>query len=175
MEEEKKIIPVNRKLAFIVSDTLRAIRSNFDTQNIYPYEVYPGYREKNAKADKGSWKSTGRAYRTLRGRILSDKIDDIHLDFTYMYYMRFVDMGVGKNRPLDKVSTQLDARHDVRYVTRWDPGAGFTHRPSLRMEFKYQARRLENYWYNQYDMAIRAVVLGTLDGLEINIGEEKDG
>ena len=36
MEEDKKIISVNRKVAFIVSDTLTALKENFEiTENIY--------------------------------------------------------------------------------------------------------------------------------------------
>ena len=171
MEEDKKIISVNRKVAFIVSDTLTALKENFDTQRIYPFEVYPGYKEKNEKVKKG-WKSTGCAYRSFRGEVLSSKIDDVHIRFTYMYYMRFVDMGVGKGRKIGDVNTQLDASRKVRYVRIWNAAKGETHRPALMMEYKRQSKRLESYWIKAFEEAAMFTIMRTLDGMEINIGEE---
>lgn len=59
-----KPISARQKLEFIIQEALEAIENNFETQKIFPYEVYPGYREINEEAGTGSWKSTG------KGRLL---------------------------------------------------------------------------------------------------------
>lgn len=156
-------IPARKKLEYIIQETLEAIENNFETQGIFPYEVYPGYRKINEEAGTGSWKSTGKGMQSFRGQILADKVSNSRIDFWYDRHLDFVDMGVGKGRPISKVERTLSADYKIRYM-EWNAKEGSTQRPAIAMEFRHQARRMQNYWANRFKYDAQCVLVFGIEG-----------
>ena len=172
-----KPIPISKKLELWTKETLEALRRNFRTQGIFPVgEVYGGWFEKNANTKGSTWHSTGAGFDSFYFHVLhaSEQFDvgvrDWGVEYVYDYYLKFVDMGVGKDRPIDKVNRRLSATHDVRYMSSWNPSEGSTQRPAIMMEFRYQAARMRRYMANRYKYDAQVLVLNTIDGLDIDIG-----
>ena len=172
-----KPIPISEKLRLWAHDTLEAIEKNFHTQGIFPSsEVYAGWFEKNAMASGSSWQSTGAGFDSFYFHVLhaSEQFDvgvrDWAIEFMYNYYLNFVDMGVGRGRPIQKVQRTLSADRDIRYMSSWNPKEGSTQRPAIAMEFRHQATRMRNYMANRYKYDAQVLVLNVLDGLDVNIG-----
>lgn len=159
----RRPIPARKKLEMIIQDTLEAIENNFETQKIFPYEVYPGYREINEEAGTGSWKSTGKGMHSFRGQVLADKVSNSRIDFWYDRHLDFVDMGVGKGRPIDKVERRLSADHKIRYM-EWNAKEGSTQRPAIAIEFRHQTRRMRNYWANRFRFDAQCILVMGLEG-----------
>lgn len=165
-----KPIPAGEKLRLLVLETLEAIARNFHTQGIFPYEVYSGYRKKNMEARKGQWRSTGAAFDSFYFQIndalqASDvSVREARIDFFFNYYLKFVDMGVGRGRPISKVKREIDADFNIRYM-EWNSQEGSTQRPAIMMEFRHQARRMRNYWANRYLYEAQAVLVEGLAGI----------
>lgn len=171
--EYHKPIPAGRKLRYVAYDTLAAIFRNFKTQGIFPYEVYPGYLEQNAKAKGSSWKSTGAGFDSFYFQLKDATHDydigvrEARIDFFFDYYLKFVDMGVGKDRPIGKVKRNLNADHDIRYMA-WNSEEGSTQRPAIMMEFRYQTSRLARYWEKYYKYEGQWIVVSGLEGVTGN-------
>ena len=172
-----KPMPIGQKLQIWAHETLEAIHKNFKTQGIFPEEeVYPGWNAKNAAVRGDSWHSTGAGFDSFYFHILhaAEQLDvgvrDWAVDFMYNYYLNFVDMGVGKGRPISKVNRTLAADHDIRYMSSWNPAEGSTQRPAIAMEFRHQAERMRKYMANRYKYDAQVIVINALDGLEINLG-----
>lgn len=172
-------IPIGEKLRLWAHETLEAIHQNFHTQGIFPAaEVYPGYMDKNAHARGSSWRSTGYGFDSFYFQILhaSEMLDvgvrDWAVEFTYAAYLDFVDMGVGKGRPISMVNRTLSAQHDLRYMSSWNPSEGSTQRPAIAMEFRHQAERMRRYSANRFKYDAQAVIVRSLGNLNINIGGE---
>lgn len=172
-----KPMPIGQKLNIWAHETLEAIHKNFKTQGIFPEgEVYPGWFQKNAAIRGSSWQSTGHGYDSFYFHILhaSEMLDvgvrDWAVDFMYNYYLNFVDMGVGRNRPISKVNRTLSADHDLRYMDSWNPKEGSTQRPAIAMEFRHQATRMRNYMANRYKYDVQVMIVNVLDGTEIQLG-----
>ena len=170
-------MPIGEKLQILAHETLEAIHKNFKTQGIFPEdEVYPGWAAKNAAIKGDSWKSTGAGFDSFYFHILhaSEALDvsvrDWAVEFMYNYYLNFVDMGVGKGRPISKVNRTLAADHDIRYMSSWNPSEGSTQRPAIAMEFRHQAERMRRYMANRYKYDAQVMLMNSLDGFEANIG-----
>lgn len=140
------------KMKLMAGDTMEHIQHGFDVQKVFPIgEVYPGWFNKNASriGDK-AWKSTGEAAQTMRWQthFVSGKGDfpsEIHLLYFFRNYIGFVDYGVGKGRPLDKVQHSKEARRNERYIDAWTPKSGKTHRPIFRKELRHLRTRAANW------------------------------
>lgn len=158
-----KPISARKKLEFIIQEALEAIENNFETQKIFPYEVYPGYREINEEAGTGSWKSTGKGMESFRGQVIADKVSTSRIDFWYDRHLDFVDMGVGKGRPISKVERRLSADYKIRYM-EWDAKQGSTQRPAISMEFRHQTRRMQRYWANRFKFDAQCVLVFGIEG-----------
>lgn len=165
-----KPIPAGQKLRLLAYDTLEAIARNFKTQGIFPYEVYKGYMAENAKAKSSSWKSTGAGFDSFYFQLQDAARDsdigvrEARIDFFFDYYLKFVDMGVGKGRPIQKVKRTLSADHDIRYLA-WNSQEGSTQRPAIMMEFRYQANRMMKYFATRYKYDAQAIVISGLEGI----------
>lgn len=173
-----KPMPIGHKLRIWAHETLEAIHKNFKTQGIFPEsEVYPGWFDKNSTVYGNSWKSTGAGFDSFYFHILnaSEELDvgvrDWAVEFMYNYYLNFVDMGVGKGRPISKVQRTLSADHDIRYMSSWNPSEGSTQRPAIAMEFRHQAERMRKYMANRYKYEAQIGIINVLDGLEVNLGQ----
>lgn len=172
-----KPIPISEKIRLWTHETLEAIQKNFKTQGIFPSsEVYAGWFEKNAQASGSSWQSTGAGFDSFYFHVLHASQDfdvgvrDFAVEFMYNYYLNFVDMGVGRGRPIQKVQRTLSADRDIRYMSSWNPAEGSTQRPAIAMEFRHQASRMRKYMANRYKYDAQVIVLNVIDGLDINIG-----
>lgn len=171
-------ISIGQKLQIWAHETLEAIHKNFKTQGIFPEEeVYPGWNAKNAAVRGDSWKSTGQGFDSFYFHILhaSESLDvgvrDWAVEFMYNYYLNFVDMGVGKNRPISKVNRTLSADHDIRYMSSWNPAEGSTQRPAIAMEFRHQTARMRTYMANRYGYEAQILLMNSLDGFEVEMGK----
>lgn len=173
-----KPLPISQKIRLWAEETLQAIEKNFQTQGIFPAsEVYTGWFEKNEQQKGSHWYSTGAGFDSFYFHVLHASQDfdvgvrDFAIEFMYNYYLNFVDMGVGKGRPISKVKRTLSADRDIRYMASWNPSEGSTQRPAIAMEFRHQATRMRKYMANRYKYDAQVVVLNVLDGLNINIGD----
>lgn len=169
---------IGQKLQIWAHETLEAIHKNFKTQGIFPEdEVYPGWFAKNAAVKGSSWQSTGAGFDSFHFHILhaSESLEvgvrDWAVEFMYNYYLNFVDMGVGKGRPISKVNRTLSADRDIRYMSSWNPKEGSTQRPAIAMEFRHQAERMRKYMANRYNYEAQVLLMNALDGFDVNIGQ----
>lgn len=175
--EYHKPMPISRKLRLWATDTLQAIQKNFKTQGIFPSgEVYAGWFEKNENSSGSSWHSTGAGFDSFYFHILhaSEDFDvgvrDWAVEFMYNFYLNFVDMGVGRGRPISKVQRTLSADHDIRYMGGWDAEEGSTQRPAIAMEFRHQQVRMRMYMEQYYKVRAQVLVLNAIDGIQVDIG-----
>lgn len=173
----KRSVPISEKLKSWTAETLEAIRHNFKVQHIYPAgEVYAGWFQKNDNAPGSSWHSTGSGFTSFYGSILRASQDfdvgvrEWAVEFVYDYYLKFVDMGVGRGRTIQMVNRRLSADHEIRYMSSWNPKEGSTQRPAIQMEFRFQTGRMRRYMASRYKYEAQVVVLNAIDGLAIDVG-----
>lgn len=165
-----KPIPIGEKLQYMGEETIEAIRKNFKTQGIYPFEAYPGYLDRNSKTSSRSWRSSGAAFDSFYFQIQDAanswdiSVRDARIDFFFNYYMKFVDMGVNKHTRIGDVNRTLTADHNIKYM-EWLGNRGSTQRPAIMMEFRHQARRLGYYMANRYKYDVQIGVIETLEDL----------
>lgn len=124
-----------------------------------PYQSYRFINEKN-KGKKDAWVSTGAAAKELYARVWNAASGDTaKVTFFYKNYLDYVQWGVGKGRHLADVKERnMKARFNKVLVPWGTPRSLMTpdqrkmakkgdtsrrSRPSLKMEFRHQARRLE--------------------------------
>lgn len=157
---------LDQKMELMAKDTIEALRKNFKTQAIFPFEVYPGYKAKNSKAKKGSWKSTGAAYDSFYFQVKDATETEVRMDFFYNYYLNFVDIGVGSGRKAGDVMRDNTASVDLRY-TNWNPKQGRTHRPAISMEFRHLSGRLALYFKKRYQREAEFTILNAF-GIEMD-------
>jgi len=157
-----------RVISKFKEDTLRQFGLAFKTQRVFPYEPYPGYLKKNEQ-EKGDWKSTGRGIRSFEGEVLSASEDEIAIRLSYLAYLDYVNVGVGRGRFADDVVRQRDARYNRRYTSKWMPRQGFTHRPITGISYRHLARRMENFMMQWHGKRMDAIFDETLTIDNINI------
>lgn len=165
-------LPLRYVANMFKEQTLDAIENNLMTQKIWPYEVYPGYKMTNdRRKQEGGWFSTGQGARSFEGHVVEADEDKgrVTLSFRYNEYMKFVDMGVGAGRKADDVERAKKANYKRRYINKWIPSAGVSHRPAISMEFRHLASRLQSYCYDFYGNELEYRVLNTFDGLGVVI------
>jgi len=162
---------LRRTITQFHKDTLEQIDINLATQQVWPTEVYPGYRLINAKRKRrGEWYSTGKGARSFRGRIVSaDEMGDITLEYSYLQYMQFAEIGVGNGVKAGDVERGKNVNFRQRYISSWNRSEGRSHRPAIRAEFNHLATRIENYLLDFYGEKITAeVVEGLTMDIEVN-------
>lgn len=163
IRDYRKPISARQKMEMIIHDTLIAIENNFETQRIFPYEVYPGYTQINQEAGTNSWKSTGKGMKSFRGVVVADKVTNSRIDFFYDRHLDFIDMGVGKGRPIKDVERRLSADHKIRYM-EWNAKEGSTQRPAIAIEFRHQTKRMRDYWAERFKFDAQCVLVMGLEG-----------
>lgn len=184
-------MPVSRKMQYLAHDTLENIARNFQTQGIFPAgEAWPGWFEENARHKYGRWHSTGAGIDSFRFQLddaLAGVTDptakDITMTFFFDYYLKFVDMGVGRGRPIESVARTRPADYKTRYSQWGLPGYAWdrsvfsaprehpTHRPAIMMEFRHTARRMQMYFGAQTARYAPAVIVSKFREIDdVNIG-----
>jgi hypothetical protein len=164
---------LKKKISRFHQDTLDQLSINLTTQQVWPTEVYPGYRQVNEYRKRhGGWYSTGEGARSFQGKVVSaDRIDNISLHYSYNEYMRFAELGVGKGVSAEDVERSKNVNYKSRYISSWDRSAGRSHRPSIRSEFNHLARRIELYLLDFYGYEITAHVVKGVE-MDINLANE---
>lgn len=160
-------VPLDAKLQQFCRETHEQIRRNFQTQAVFPFEVYPGYIERNAKKKgRNAWKSTGAAFDSLVFQVRDASMSQARIDAFFNYYLLYVDIGVGKGRNAENV--EREATHDYRKrYTKWDPSRFKTHRPILLSEIRHLAGRMRMMYMRRFDVSTRAFITHSLEGLNV--------
>ena len=150
---------------------LMQLRKNAVTQTIFPTEVYPGYRIINeSRRARNEWYSTGAGVRSFSGEIVSaGAIDDVTLRYSFLDYMRYVDIGVGAGTKAEDVDRSRKANYKRRYVSQWNRRIGRSHRPAIMMELRHLATRIEKYAKDFYGYEARVRVHEVFDDREFEI------
>ncbi len=138
ISKEREPRKPNAVLASFAKDTQEAFGSNFFVQHISPYAL-----------ESGKKTGTGKALRSMETDSKGNNGEWV-MTIRFRDYLRFVDMGVGRGRPIESVERGRKARHTKRYVSRWDPQTGETHRPHLLMEARHLEARLHSYFEDYY-------------------------
>lgn len=169
--------PVNEMLKIFAEQTKEDFVVNMMTQRIWPYEVYPGYAEVNAKRKAaGGWYSTGNALRSFD--VWVENADPFHMTLVAqtMDYMRYVDIGVGAWGHSQDIERGKKADHALRY-NKWpntakrqgNMGTGKSHRPFWLMQLRHLQTRIRDYAVDFYGYEGLGKVINVLDGLEVDI------
>ena len=166
------LLPLRYVANMFKNQTLQQLENNFITQKIWPYEVYPGYKMTNdRRSQEGGWVSTGEGVKSFEGEVI--KADEntgmVTMAFRYNDYLQYVDIGVGAGRKAEDVERAKKANFRRRYINKWMPGSGLTHRPAIMMEMRHLATRLQNYTMDFYGNEAEYRTLETFDGLTIHV------
>lgn len=165
------IEPLHIAASRFKEQTLMQLKANVLTQTVFPTEVYPGYAVINeARKATGGWWSTGEGAQSFDGRVVnSSDISNLVLEFRYMEYLNFAELGVGQGRPAEDVQRSKKANYRRRYINKWMPRQGKTHRPFLSMELRHLATRLERYALDFYGYEAQFRVMDMFDGMQIDL------
>lgn len=157
--------PINE----VVGDWMRQaedeLRSNFQTQRIYPTEIYQGWLEENRRRkeyakthpNKDVWYSTGKGVASIEARVIkASGPSDVTVGISHLAHMQFADMGVGIWGAYEDIQRTRKARPNTRYISNWVPSMGETHRPGIMFKARSIQRRMENYLMNFYGLELEA-------------------
>lgn len=168
---QNPLFPVHDVISDFHQQTLAQLEHNFATQRIWPYEVYPGYREVNeARKKMGAWYSTGEGYRSLDGSIVSADEANVTMEYRFNDYLRYVDIGVGGRTSAGDVERGKNVRFRSRYIGRWNRAGGSSHRPAIMAELRHLQTRVRDYLVDFWGNEGEVELLNSFDGLNIDLG-----
>lgn len=160
-------------LRMFARQAVKALKRNFRMQHVFPTEVYPGYTRVNKwRMDHGYWFSTGQGARSFEASVVSAEDGRETIKVLYNDYLRYVDMGVGQERPWEVVEHEKKARYDRRYISYWQPHLGSSARPAIMMEMRHIEARMQRFLEDYYGEEVNTQVFRTfsgLDGITLNI------
>jgi hypothetical protein len=165
--EGRNLFPMRYIADLFKQQTLQQLQINMMTQRIWPYEVYPGYRVRNERRKTlGGWVSTGEGIKSFEGSVIEadEETGMVTMAFRFNDYMQYVDIGVGAGRKAEDVNRSKNVKFKQRYVSKWNPAGGATHRPGIRPELNHLLTRLEGYVQRYYDAKIDFKILETFEG-----------
>jgi len=174
---EKPTRPVNEMLRIFAVQTEEDFVINMITQRIWPYEVYPGYKEVNEERKKNKqWYSTGDAAKSFKVSVENDDPFHMTLVAQTMDYMRYVDIGVGIWGDSGEIKRSRKADHARRYY-KWpntatkqgNMSSGKSHRPFWAMQIRHLLSRMRDYAVDFYGYEGLGKVVNVLDGMEVDI------
>lgn len=154
---------------WFLTDTLRQLEQNTQTQRIYPVEVYKGYTAINAaRGKRGQWHSEGKGYKSFKGTLVNGTPEGWTYEFSFLDHMRFVDMGVGLGTKLGDVDSAKKANYKSRYIKQWDRyRKGHSQRPAIMMELRHLQTRMQNHLTDFYGYVGEVQLLKAFDGKTI--------
>lgn len=163
--------PLGRAASRFKDQTLMQLKANVLKQTVFPTEVYPGYSVINkAREATGSWFSTGEGAKSFDGRVVnSSGIGNLVMEFQYMGYLDFAELGVGMGRPAESVQRSKKANYQRRYINKWVTKQGKTHRPFLSMELRHLATRLNRYALDFYGYEAQFRLMDMFDGMQVDL------
>lgn len=152
MPIKQSVFPLSKVIGDFVEQTERQMRWNMGTQQIWPTEVYPGYKEINElRKKRGNWYSTGEGIKSIRARIVSaSSVGDLTIKISYLDHLRYADMGVGQGTKWEDVDTKRNVKFNRRYIRKWKRTEGKSHRPGLMPEVLHLKSRIQNYLADFY-------------------------
>lgn len=161
--------PLNQVIARFISDAEHQLQANLFTQRVWPNEVYPGYAAINrVRAVNGEWTSTGKGARSIEGRLIrADQAGNVSIEFSFLDYLRYVDMGVGQGTRQGDVESQRKARYQSRYIPKWNRRQGRSQRPAIMMEMRHVQRRITEYVQDYCGYQGQAYMIENIDGIHI--------
>ena len=162
----KALLPLRYVANMFKEQTLAQLQANMQTQRVFPYEVYPGYIEENEyRRQHGGWYATGEGIKSFEGDVIEadEKTGNVTMVFKYNDYMQYVDIGVMQGVKSDDVSRSKKAQFKNRYINRWKPSAGSSHRPGMQPEFNHLLTRIEGYVQRYYDAKLDFQIKETLE------------
>lgn len=150
----KALLPLRYVANMFKEQTLKQLVANMQTQRVFPYEVYPGYIEENEyRHQHGGWYAKGEAIRSFEGEVIEadDNTGMVTMAFRYNDYMQYVDIGVMQGVKADDVNRSKKIQFKQRYINRWAPHSGSSHRSLMQPEFNHLLTRIEGYVQRYYD------------------------
>lgn len=168
---QNPMYPIGSVISDFHKQCLAQLHVNFATQKIWPYEVYPGYRQINEiRKKRDEWYSTGEGIKSLDGSIVHADNARVVLEYRFNDYLQYVDIGVGQGVHAEDVERGRNVRFRSRYVSRWDRGRGQGHRPALMAEMRHLQRRIRDYLVDFWGLEGDVTLLNSFDGLNIDLG-----
>lgn len=166
---KESVFPLSKVIGDFVEQTENQMRWNMRTQQIWPTEVYPGYKEINEiRKARGNWYSTGEGVKSIRAKIVSaSTIGDLTIRISYLDHLRYADMGVGQGTKWKDVDTKRKVKFQNRYIRKWDRPAGSSGRPGLMPEVRHLKKRIENYLADFYGYTQPLAIIKNYDWNEI--------
>lgn len=163
--------PLGKAASRFKEQTLMQLKANTITQTVFPVEVYPGYTVINeSRKATGSWFSTGDGVNSFDGKVVNaSDIRNLVMEFSYLQYLDFAELGVGKGRPAETVQRAKKARYKNRYINKWVAKMGKTHRPFLSMELRHLATRLDRYALDFYGYEAQFRIMDMFDGMQVDL------
>ena len=168
---EKPRRPINTVLRSFARQAVQQLESDFRTQHIFPFEIYPGYakvnerRRQKAMAGSGDWYATGQGIKSFHYEVMSSAEGNETIRIEFLDHLRFVDMGTAGGKKIETIQRGRKARHNKRYVAVWDSRGGEQHRPSIMREARHIEARMTNYLQDFYGREVMAQVYRTFSGM----------
>lgn len=161
--------PVNEMLRIFAEQTKEDFVINMMTQRIWPYEVYPGYKEVNARRKRqGGWYSTGEGIKSFDVWVENDDPYHMTMIAQFNYYLKFVDIGAGIWGDSSDIERSKKADHAIRY-NKWNVGARRTHRPAFMMQLRHLQSRMRDYAVDFYGYEGLGKTFGMIDDVVIDV------
>lgn len=161
------IFPLNRVIRRFVSQATTQLEINFMKQRIWPTEVYSGYAVVNEKRkEMGAWHSTGAGASSFHGVVNhADQAGNVEVTFSFLEYLKFVDMGVGQGTSKEDVDSSRKAYFTRRYITSWNRKRGQSQRPAIMMEMRHLQKRIADHLTDYYGYEGEVQIVNTLADL----------
>ena len=139
------------------------------------------YREEQQKKRPGSefWYSTGQSYRIAMGdpvKVLDDTWSHGTIDFTTTTGAYFMALGVGANGRfksrgkngiyVDRMSQPYS--YKKRYVDKWVPSAGKTHRPNVKTQLNLLNKRIKWLARKHFLLDLATWIVGSMEYMYVD-------
>lgn len=160
----KPMRPMNEMLRIFAQQAEETmLANNLRVQRIWPTEVYPGWAAENAERERrGQSHSTGEGERSFKFVVTNDSPFEAEIEMTFLSYMRYVDLGVGKGVPVEDVERAKKAHFKRRY-DKWIGHVKRVSRPHALMEARHVLRRMRDFAVDFYGYEGTGFVINTFD------------
>lgn len=172
-EYGKALLPLRYIADVFKAQTLGQLKSNMQTQRVFPYEIYPGfhtvneYRKQRAGGNHNKgWFADGEGVNSFEGIVYQadENSGMVTMGFRFASYMQYVDIGVMRGVHAEDVNRSKNVKFKQRYISKWNPAGGASHRPGIRPELNHLLSRLESYVQRYYNAKIDFKILETFEG-----------
>ena len=165
--EGKALLPLRYVVDMFKDQTLAQLKANMQTQRVWPNEIYPGFHTVNEyRRQRGQRYATGDGVKSFEGEVYEadENTGMVTMGFRFSAYMQYVDIGVMRGIHAEDVDRAKNVRFKQRYVSKWNPKGGSSHRPGIRPELNHLLTRLEGYVQMYYDAKLDFKIQETFEG-----------